>query len=72
MATATIKTGRHRDPVEYPVTLTAGEFAAVMGVDPKTIYSWARAGKVRYAKTPGGNYRFSKSDVDALRARGAR
>ena len=33
---------------------TAGEFAALVGVDPKTVARWAKAGQVPFVSTPAG------------------
>jgi excisionase family DNA binding protein len=43
--------------------LTRLEVAAVMRVSPRTVTSWARVGRLRSTRTPGGQYRFRESDV---------
>lgn len=39
--------------------------AALLGVSPVTLAKWARGGKIRYTKTPGGHRRFH---ADVIRA----
>ncbi|WTY93102.1 helix-turn-helix domain-containing protein [Sphaerisporangium sp. NBC_01403] len=43
--------------------LTRLEVAAVFKVAPRTVTSWARGGRLRSTRTPGGQYRFRESDV---------
>jgi excisionase family DNA binding protein len=50
---------------EVPL-LTPGEVAAMLGVDPKTVSRWARAGKLSAIRTPGGHRRYSKTEVTGL------
>jgi excisionase family DNA binding protein len=45
---------------------TAGEFAALVGVDSKTVARWAKAGKVPFIRTPGGHRRYRESVVRAV------
>jgi len=52
--------------------LTPGEVAALFRVDPKTVARWAKAGKLRSARTPGGHRRFYESEVRALREKAGR
>ncbi len=49
------------------VLLTPREVAELFGVDPKTVTSWATAGKLTSIRTLGGHRRFRKSEVDDLR-----
>ncbi|MGZ4466812.1 MAG: BldC family transcriptional regulator [Nocardioides sp.] len=44
-----------------------GEVAALMGVDPKTVTSWATAGKLTVVRTLGGHRRYLHAEVLALR-----
>lgn len=41
------------------------EVAEIYGVDPKTVTRWARAGRIRSTKTPGGQWRIYASEVEA-------
>ena len=45
----------------------AGEFAALMGVDAKTIARWSKDGLVPFVRTPGGHRRYRESVVRAVR-----
>lgn len=45
---------------------TAGEFAALVRVDPKTVTRWAKAGLVPCVVTPGGHRRYRESVVRAI------
>ena len=38
--------------------MTPKQVAKAFGVDPKTVYRWARAGKLSYTRTLGGVRRF--------------
>lgn len=49
-----------RDP---SALITPGEAAAILRVDPKTVTRWAIAGRVRYARTPGGHRRLSAAQI---------
>lgn len=52
--------------MEEKEILTPKEVARLFGVDPKTVTSWARAGKIPSIKTPGGHRRYRRSDIDAF------
>lgn len=45
--------------------LTREEVAEVFNVSPRTVTEWARSGRFPSTRTPGGQYRFRESDVDA-------
>lgn len=47
-------------------TLSPAEAAELAGVHEDTIKRWARLGKIPAIKTPGGWWRFRRSDVEAL------
>jgi len=49
------------------ILLTPREVAELLGVDPKTVTRWAKAGKLTSIRTLGGHRRFRKSEVDDLR-----
>jgi excisionase family DNA binding protein len=46
--------------------LTAGEVAALLRVDPKTVTRWAASGRITSIRTPGGHRRFRESEVRAI------
>lgn len=48
--------------------MTPAEVAAAFGRHPKTIWAWAKAGKLSCIRTPGGTRRFFESEVRALLA----
>jgi excisionase family DNA binding protein len=52
---------RPNDPLLKP-----GEVAVIMRVDPKTVTRWAKAGRVKSMRTPGGHHRFRESLVRQL------
>ena len=44
------------------------EVARLFGVDTRTIADWARAGRLRFRRTVGGQRRYPESEVRALLA----
>jgi excisionase family DNA binding protein len=46
--------------------LRLSDAAAIIGVHPETLRRWADAGKVRSFRTPGGQRRFDRTDVENL------
>lgn len=52
-----------------PELLTPGEVAKVLRVDPRTVTHWARMGRVRFTRTPGGHRRYYAADVHQMAAR---
>lgn len=46
--------------------LTPAEVGGMFRVDPKTVTRWAKAGRLRSVRTPGGHRRFYESDVRRL------
>lgn len=46
--------------------LTPKQVAEAFCVDPKTVSRWARDGKIKAVRTPGGHHRFRFSEVQAL------
>lgn len=46
-------------------TLSAEDAGDYLGVHAETIKRWARAGKLASVKTPGGWFRFRRTDLDA-------
>jgi excisionase family DNA binding protein len=59
------------EQVGWGVHLTPSEVAAIFNVDPKTVTSWAKAGKLSAVRTPGGHRRFPLSEIVELMARGS-
>jgi len=55
-----------RDDLEYEPLLTPGEVAGLLRVDIKTVTRWAKDGKLRSVRTPGGHRRYSEAQVLAL------
>ncbi|MDF5759193.1 helix-turn-helix domain-containing protein [Spongiactinospora sp. TRM90649] len=45
--------------------LTPEEVGRIYKVEPVTVSRWARAGRIRSTKTPGGHWRVYASDVEA-------
>ena len=43
--------------------LTTSEVASIFAVNARTVAVWARAGKIRPIRTPGGHPRFQASDI---------
>ena len=56
----------HHAPVPSDYDLSPADAAEVLGVHVETLKRWARDGKVRAWKTPGGWWRFRRADLDAL------
>jgi excisionase family DNA binding protein len=46
--------------------LAVGEAAALVGVSVDTLRRWERAGQIKAVRTPTGQRRFKRSDVEAL------
>lgn len=53
-------------PVDVDEMLTPREVAAMFRVDPRTVTRWAKTGKLRAYRTPGGHARFSRADAEEL------
>lgn len=49
-----------------PSQLTPREAAIRLGISYSTIKQWLYSGKLKALKTPGGHYRISDSELDAL------
>lgn len=43
------------------------ELAALLGVDPTTVYRWIRAGRVRAGRYPSGRRVIPRAEVDRIR-----
>ncbi|MEV7004958.1 BldC family transcriptional regulator [Streptosporangium sp. NPDC051022] len=46
--------------------LTSGEVAGMFRVDPKTVVRWAKAGRLGFIRTPGGQRRYREGEIRAL------
>jgi excisionase family DNA binding protein len=46
--------------------VTASQAAEILGVDKRTVLRFARDGKLRSYRTPGGQHRFRQADVERL------
>lgn len=53
----------HAESREY---LRLSEAAAALGVHPDTLRRWADKGRVPVTRTPGGERRFARADVEAV------
>jgi molybdopterin-binding protein len=49
-----------------PSLLTPREAAMRLGISYPTIKQWLYRGKIKAVKTPGGHYRISEAELDAL------
>ncbi len=56
-------------PDPAPDPLLPAEVAAMFGVDVATVGRWARAGKIPFFTTPGGERRYRRHEVEALLGR---
>lgn len=52
-------------PPSEEYLLRPEQVAARFNVSPRTVTYWAWRGKLPFVRTPGGQYRFRPSDVDA-------
>lgn len=46
--------------------LNGREAAALLGVSTRTVTRWAREGRIATKRTPGGQRRFARHDVELL------
>ena len=56
---------------ESPDLLPIGEVARSLGVTVATIRRWDSAGHIISVRTPGGQRRFSRSEIERLRGSAA-
>ena len=54
------------NPTQPPKLMLAKEVARLFRVDPKTVTRWARSGRLRCVRTPGGHRRYFTDEVRAL------
>ena len=52
--------------LEFDSLLTPSEVACMFALDPKTVTSWAKAGKLTSVRTPGGHRRYRGAEVCGL------
>lgn len=52
--------------INYDNLLKPTDVARIFNVDQKTVYRWAKAGKIKYLLTPGNTMRFRETEVRAL------
>lgn len=52
------------EPTALP--LTSGQVAKIFNVHPTTVMDWADKGKLPSFRTPGGQRRFRREDVEAF------
>lgn len=43
-----------------------GEVALLFNVDPRTVSRWAEENKLMYVRTPGGQRRYIRAEVEAF------
>jgi excisionase family DNA binding protein len=55
----------HQDPEPVALMLPR-QVAAAFRVDVKTVARWAKAGRLRSVRTPGGHRRYLTTEVQAL------
>jgi excisionase family DNA binding protein len=46
--------------------LKTSEVAEILGANPSTVFSWVKKGMLRPVRTPGGTFRFARTDVEKL------
>jgi excisionase family DNA binding protein len=54
---------RHSAPDDL---LTSAEVAERFGVDRRTVVLWAKRGRLRALRTPGGQHRFRAGEIEDL------
>jgi len=66
--------GMDRPPPEHSLAITTSQAARRLGVSLTTVRRWADEGHLSVSRTPGGQRRFSREEidrfVDSLRQRG--
>jgi excisionase family DNA binding protein len=45
--------------------LTPSQVAKMLNVNPRTVSRWAREGRIQHVRTPGGQHRFWRAEIDA-------
>ena len=49
---------------DSPLAYTIREVAQMLGVSPETVRSWADGGQLESYRTPGGQPRFSRAQIE--------
>ncbi|HET6910183.1 MAG TPA: helix-turn-helix domain-containing protein [Mycobacteriales bacterium] len=49
-----------------PALMSTGDAQREFGFSPQTLRNWARQRLVRHVRTPGGQVRFYREDLEAL------
>ena len=57
----------HAHVLPSTADLTRAEVAEILRVSPYTVSRWADDGRLPHWKTPGGQLRFRREDIEALR-----
>jgi excisionase family DNA binding protein len=52
--------------VDGPELLTPSEAAAMFGVSTKTLGRWRAQGRISFLRTPGGETRYSRPELEQL------
>lgn len=52
--------------VDGPELLTPAEAAALFGVTTKTLGAWRAKGRISFLRTPGGETRYSRAELEQL------
>lgn len=56
------------NPTEAPELVSTGVAARLLGVSVDTIRRWDADGKLRCVRTPGGQRRIAKDEIERIRA----
>lgn len=62
-----------RDTYENPIAelLPIGQVARIFGVTVETVRRWNREGRIQSERTPGGQRRFTRAEVERVKAEAA-
>jgi excisionase family DNA binding protein len=52
--------------VDGPDLLRPAEIMAMFGVSEQTLYRWRKKGLIDFTRTPGGQVRYSRAEVEQL------
>lgn len=59
---------RDRDTQNGAEMLPIGDVARALGVSVETIRRWDRDGQIKSTRTPGGQRRFTRAEVERVKA----
>lgn len=51
-------------PTDEKATLKVKDVAAIFDVQPSTVYRWVESQKIPAHRTPGGQLRFKRSEIE--------